>query len=74
MKLFLEKMNIMENKEMIAKSIAEEIVLDIKKDFKTDFTYTWYNEEDGTYELKFSPKGEHLVNRFTKIVLNYINE
>lgn len=62
----------MEEKEIIANSIAEEIVLDIKKEFKTDFTFLWYNEEDGTTELKFSPKGEHLVNRFKKIILNYL--
>lgn len=64
----------MQNKEIIADLLASELVMDLKKDYPTDLMYRYYNEEEGTFEMKHTPKGEILINRFKKIILNYLNE
>lgn len=62
------------NNQILAESIAEEILLDIKPYCPTDLTYLFSNTEegDGAIELRFTPKGEVLRNRLIKTVLKHL--
>lgn len=63
------------NNQILAESIAEEIILDIKPYCPTDLTYLYANYEndgDGALELKCTPKGEVLKNRLIKTILKHL--
>ena len=60
-------------KEELAESIAEDLIFDLKTMFSTDLTYRFLDEESGVMEIRHTPKGEVLKNKFVKTILNHLN-